>query len=85
MYHQKRATLNPPLFKAAEAGTTNNPMSLTVSPSGENDGTQGQSKREASKQYIPVYRIELYIGICFKRAFDGGWWLGGISAGAGTD
>jgi DNA repair protein RadC len=57
--YQKRATYNPPLFKAAEVGTTNNPMSITGPSSAEKDGVVGPSKRGASKQYIPVYRVEL--------------------------
>lgn len=49
--NQKRATLNPSLFESAEPGTINNVPSYPI--------PTGQSKRTPSKQYIPVYRIEL--------------------------
>jgi len=49
--NQKRATSNPSLFEAADSGTINNATSTAI--------PAGQSKRATSKQYIPVYRIEL--------------------------
>lgn len=57
--NQKRATINPSLFEAAEAGESNNPASVTSPSNTEHNGTAGQSRQGPSKQYIPVYRIEL--------------------------
>ncbi|MGA2263934.1 MAG: JAB domain-containing protein [Acidobacteriota bacterium] len=57
--NQKRATSIPSLFEAAEAGTTNSPTSITCPSYTGHDGAAGKSKRGSSKQYIPVYRIEL--------------------------
>jgi len=48
--NQKRATSNPSLFEADPA-TTCNASSTAIPP--------GQSRRAPSKQYIPVYRVEL--------------------------
>lgn len=56
--NQKRATLNPTLFEASEAAASSNPTSTTC-PSNTDNGVPGQSKQGPSKQYIPVYRIEL--------------------------
>jgi len=55
--YQKRATSNQPLLNAAETGTISNPT-LPKGSSG-NGYPIGQPKRGPSKQYIPVYRIEL--------------------------
>ncbi len=49
--NQKRATSNPSLFEAADPDTTCNASSTAI--------PAGQPKRAPSKQYIPVYRIEL--------------------------
>jgi DNA repair protein RadC len=57
--YEKRATFNQSLFKAAEIGTTNNPTSPMDSSGTGHNGVAGQPKQGPSKQYIPVYRIEL--------------------------
>ena len=54
--NQKQATPNPALFTAAETGTTNpltNPSAPVIT------SAQTQASRGPSKQYIPVYRVEL--------------------------
>jgi hypothetical protein len=55
----KRAINNNPLFKAAEAGAANKSTALTEGAHAEREGTGSQSKMVLSRQYIPVYRVEL--------------------------
>ncbi len=54
--NQSQATPNPTLFTNTEAGTTN---SLTNPSGAANSSPQTSAKRGPSKQYIPVYRVEL--------------------------
>ncbi len=57
--NQKQTSNNPTLFSDAGTGVTKN-MALPTSPSGTGDAaTSIQAKRGPSKQYIPVYRVEL--------------------------
>jgi len=55
----KRATYNPSLFKAAETGTANNSIALSTESGSEKSSTGRQSERRLSREYIPVYRVEL--------------------------
>ncbi len=57
--NQKRTTLNPSLFEAAESGASNNSTSATCPSNTERNGAAEQPQKGSSKQYIPVYRIEL--------------------------
>ena len=57
--NQKRAISNPSLFEAAENGTNNNPASPTGSSYTGHNAAAVQPKQGPSRQYIPVYRIEL--------------------------
>jgi DNA repair protein RadC len=55
----KRAAYNPSLFNAAETGTANNPTAISMESSPEKSTTENQSERRLSREYIPVYRVEL--------------------------
>lgn len=55
----KRATINQPLFQAAETCVANNSTELTGGSNTEKDSTGSRSKTGLSRQYIPVYRVEL--------------------------
>jgi DNA repair protein RadC len=55
----KRAAHNPSLFKAAETGTASNPTAVSTVSNPEKSTTGSQSERRLSKDYIPVYRVEL--------------------------
>jgi DNA repair protein RadC len=56
---RKRTAYNRTLFRAIEAETTDNPITLTRPSSGENSRNTGQPDQEISNKYIPVYHIEL--------------------------
>jgi len=55
----KRAAYNPSLFKAAEIGTANNSIALSTESGSEKSSTGRPSERRLSREYIPVYRVEL--------------------------
>ncbi len=55
----KRATYNPLLLIAAETDTGNNSIDLTGGTGPAKPGADVQPQRRASRQYIPVYRVEL--------------------------
>ncbi len=57
--YQKQTRNNPTLFSDPETGAVNNPT-LPTNPSESADVVKSiRERRSASKQYIPVYRVEL--------------------------
>ncbi len=55
----KRAAYNPSLFKAAETDAVNNSTVVSTECGPEKSTTRRPPEGRLSRQYIPVYRVEL--------------------------